>query len=108
MDLTVAVVDAHTGRPAMQLPVVLERQESDGWCVLVDQETDQQGKVRYKAPVDDLSIHRCVVNTERYFAALGTVSSYSDIVVTLRGFSSNRTVSVLIAARAYLVSDIES
>ena len=105
MELTVSVVDAHTGRPAVALPVMVERQESDGWYVVAEGETDERGLLRYKAIDGDLSIHRCVVNTERYFTALGITSSYSDVVVTLRDINSSRSVSVFIAARSYLVYD---
>jgi 5-hydroxyisourate hydrolase len=77
------ILDLVRGKPAADVPVRLERQDSSGdWRLLNSAPTDQEGRCPQLLPEsDDLSagVYRLTFDTASYFAAL-----YPVVEVTFR------------------------
>jgi 5-hydroxyisourate hydrolase len=66
------ILDLALGKPAGNVPVRLERQESSGWRVLSSQQTDSDGRCPQLLPEGDAlppGFYRLVFDTSSYYAA---------------------------------------
>lgn len=82
--ITTHVLDTARGRPAAGVPIVLERQDGDGWTRLGDGETDDDGRLRTLLAADatlEPGTYRIEFDTGSYFAASGTKGFYPLVQV---------------------------
>jgi 5-hydroxyisourate hydrolase len=81
------VLDLIRGKPAKDVPVRLEKQESSGWRALASQRTDNDGRCGQLLPEDaDLSpgLYRLAFDTASYFAAQDVDALYPVVEVTFQ------------------------
>ncbi|GAA1556896.1 hydroxyisourate hydrolase [Actinomadura kijaniata] len=82
MTVSTHVLDTRIGRPAVRMPIRLDRYEEDTWQPLAEGETDDGGRwsVPDEAP-GGAGLYRLRFGTGRYFAALGGETFYPEIAV---------------------------
>jgi len=82
------ILDLNHGRPAMDVPVRLEKQNSTGdWRLLTSSRTDHQGRCDQLLPEgEELSagVYRLIFETGSYFAMQKTAALYPIVEVTFR------------------------
>lgn len=101
------VLDLARGKPACNVPVRLERQDSSGnWCRLAASHTDQDGRCAQLLPEkEDLSegLYRLAFDTATYYAAQKTETLYPIIEVTfhVRKGEAQFHIPVLLSPNGY-------
>ena len=82
--ITTHVLDTARGRPAVGVPIVLERATGDGWEHVGRGATDADGRLRDLiadgAPVAD-GRYRLTFDTGAYFRDRGEAAFYPEVVV---------------------------
>jgi 5-hydroxyisourate hydrolase len=83
--ISAQVLDGTYGQPAAGARVRLERSGPDGWDLVAEAETDAQGSIESWGR-DDLKhgLYRLVFDCDRYFAGLGGMTAYPEVVVIFR------------------------
>ena len=79
------ILDVNRGKPAIDVPVQLEKREAPGhWRPLHSERTDQDGRCTQMLPAEELApgIYRLVFDTASYFDSLGVQSLYPVVEVT--------------------------
>jgi 5-hydroxyisourate hydrolase len=82
--ITTHVLDTSIGRPAVGVPVVLERSEGSGWSALGHGETDADGRLRTLLAADAKLIpgrYRLVFDTRKYFESRNVRNFYPTVLV---------------------------
>ena len=83
--ITTHVLDTSRGRPAVGVPVTLDRRVGqDQWSRLGQGETDADGRVRTLMPGGasiDPGLYRLVFDTRRYFEALDIVTFFPSVTI---------------------------
>ena len=100
------ILDLARGKPAGDVPVRLEKQDSPGnWQLLTSARTDHDGRCAQLLPDDDLppGLYRLAFDTESYFGALKIVSLYPVVEVTfrVRDEDSQFHIPLLLSANGY-------
>ena len=76
MTLSTHVLDASNGRPAADVPLVLDRRAGDDWKRVGDGVTDDDGRCRTMAPDGlEAAVYRLPFDTGAYFATTGQSAS---------------------------------
>jgi 5-hydroxyisourate hydrolase len=82
------VLDTALGKPAIGVPVRLERREKSGnWMLLASARTDQDGRCSQLLPDDNAlsaGLFRLAFDTEIYFAATRIAALYPLVEVTFQ------------------------
>ncbi|MEO5894321.1 MAG: hydroxyisourate hydrolase [Vicinamibacterales bacterium] len=84
--ITTHVLDVARGRPAANIPVLLEIQESSAaeWRPIGRGTTDADGRLRSLLPDGDpllVGVYRLVFNTAQYFANAGVDAFYPRVII---------------------------
>jgi 5-hydroxyisourate hydrolase len=82
--ITTHVLDVTLGRPAANVPVILEAQAAGGnWAEVALGATDSDGRLREWAAAKTLpaGIYRLTFDTRTYFSARNIVSLYPQVVI---------------------------
>ena len=83
--ITTHVLDTARGRPAADVPIVLEtRVDADRWERVGAGKTDADGRMRTLMPADAPlipAVYRLTFDTAAYFAAAGKTTLYPSIVI---------------------------
>jgi len=101
------VLDTTLGKPAVGIPVRLERRQSSGkWSVLETCATDQDGRCSQLLPDEAAlatGLYRLVFDTHSYFAEKKVASLYPVIEVTfqVRDGESNFHIPLLLSPNGY-------
>jgi 5-hydroxyisourate hydrolase len=102
--ISVQVLDGTYGQSAAGVRVRLERSSGDGWSAVANAETSSAGSVEDPA-IRQLGrgLYRIVLDSDRYFAALGAGTAYPEVVVVfrMRGESDNCQVKVTLSPHSY-------
>ena len=85
--ITTHVLDTSRGRPAVGVPVVLERAVDSGWQPVGRGATDADGRVPeprngYAIGVPEAGRYRLSFDTDTYFRAVGEAGFYPEVSVT--------------------------
>jgi 5-hydroxyisourate hydrolase len=83
--ITTHVLDTALGKPAANVPVVLEFQTASGeWKKLGESATDADGRLKDLLPAKTLEAgkYRLAFDTSVYFAAHGVKAFYPEVIVT--------------------------
>jgi 5-hydroxyisourate hydrolase len=104
--LSTHVLDTAAGRPAAGVPVLLEREEGDGWCEVARAATDADGRVARLLPEGTALVagmYRLTFYTAAYQAARGGVSFYPHVAVafTVRDAAQHHHVPLLLSPFGY-------
>ena len=100
------VLDLALGRPAVAVPVRLEKQSSPGtWQVLTSAQTDSDGRCGQLLSQGDLAagIYRLRFDTATYFAAhkIGTLYPFVEITFQVHAGESHFHIPLLLNANGY-------
>jgi 5-hydroxyisourate hydrolase len=104
--ITTHVLDTSRGRPASDVPVVLEVRSEDGWRELARAATDDDGRVRQILPTGSSlipGIYRLTFDLDRYFAAHEIEGFYPEvsIVFEVRDAAQHYHVPLLLSPFGY-------
>lgn len=104
MTLSTHVLDATNGRPATAVPLSLHRRTDEGWQLVGDGVTDDDGRCRSMAP-DGLgaAVYRLLFDTGAYFAAAGVSGFYPEVAIVFEVTEPDRHhhVPLLLSPFAY-------
>jgi 5-hydroxyisourate hydrolase len=100
------ILDLSLGKPAADVPVQLEKQESDGkWLSLSSSQTDHDGRCAQLLKDDKLipGVYRLHFDTAAYFAAhkIKTLYPFIEITFHVRDGESHFHIPVLLNANGY-------
>ncbi|MDN5930313.1 MAG: hydroxyisourate hydrolase [Pseudonocardia sp.] len=104
MTLSTHVLDAGTGRPATAVPLSLHRRTGEGWELVGDGVTDDDGRCRSLAPDGlDAAVYRLLFDTGAYFAATGVSGFYPEVAIVFEVTEPDRHhhVPLLLSPFAY-------
>ncbi|MDR7084974.1 5-hydroxyisourate hydrolase [Arthrobacter ginsengisoli] len=81
--MTTHVLDTGSGKPAADVPVILEARDGGQWVRIAEGATDADGRIRQLGP-ERLSsgTYRLVFDTGKYFAASGTETFFPEVTLT--------------------------
>lgn len=105
MGVSVRALDGVHGRPAAGLRVHFER-DDDGWLPIATEETDADGRISaWIEAVLRRGEYRLLLDSDRYFVALGTVAAYPCVSAAFRVAHEPDTcrVEVVLAPSSYTV-----
>ena len=81
--ITTHVLDTSRGRPAVGVPVALERAVDSGWRIVARGTTDDDGRVGdLLTSVVQAGRYRLTFDTAAYFHAVGDAGFYPEVSVT--------------------------
>jgi 5-hydroxyisourate hydrolase len=103
MRITTHVLDSTYGQSAAGMRALLERASGNGWVTVANAETDSEGRFEDSRQLE-CGLYRIVFDSDRYFAMLGTISAYPEIVVIFRMPSESRTFQVQVTLSPYSYS----
>ena len=82
--ITTHVLDTAAGRPAVDVPITLERRDPEGkWSRVASGRTGRDGRLQtLLTTAPGAGVYRLLFDTRTYFAATGSPIFYPDVVVT--------------------------
>jgi 5-hydroxyisourate hydrolase len=100
------ILDISRGKPALDVPVQLEKREAPGhWRPLHSNHTDQDGRCTQMLPSEELipGIYRLVFDTASYFDSIGVQALYPVVEITfhVREGESHFHIPLLLSANGY-------
>lgn len=85
MKITTQVLDTTSGKPAAGVQAQLAQSSGNGWRTVASAETNSDGRIE---EWDSLQLrrglYRIVFDCDRYFAGLGGVAAYPEVIVIFR------------------------
>ena len=101
--ITTHVLDTARGCPARGVPVLLERQEGDGWSPVASGTTDADGRVTDLMAAGHLAtgVYRLTFQTGVYFEASGTTGFYPYVPIPFRIDSTDQHYHVPLLLSPY-------
>jgi 5-hydroxyisourate hydrolase len=77
------VLDTGSGKPATEVPVTLSVFDGEGWALIAEGLTDEDGRLKQLGP-DRLATgtYRLAFDTGKYFAASGTETFFPEVTLT--------------------------
>lgn len=107
-NISTHVLDTARGLPAPGVPVVLDREQSDGVAsvFIAKGETDADGRVKALLPPGEVlaaGVYRLRFDTGKYFASIGVAAFYPSVEVrfTVRDASRHHHVPLLLNPFGY-------
>ncbi|HEY1580882.1 MAG TPA: hydroxyisourate hydrolase [Terracidiphilus sp.] len=76
------VLDTVLGKPAAGVPVILEKQDHQGWTEISRADTDQDGRCQNLATDVSSAIYRITFQTAAYLSHQGRKTIYPEISIT--------------------------
>jgi 5-hydroxyisourate hydrolase len=100
MSVSTHVLDAASGRPARDVPVRLERATDDGWAVLQDGTTDEDGRLSDFGVPTPAGVYRLHFDTAAYH---GEGGFFPEVAITFRisDADARHHVPLLLSPYAY-------
>jgi 5-hydroxyisourate hydrolase len=94
------ILDTVTGDPARNVYVRLERRDADGWRLMAEGRTDDDGRLRYRVPLHDWQAggYRLVFYVEPY---LGGKAFFPEITVAFHVHDPDRDYHVPLLLSRY-------
>ena len=104
--ITTHILDISAGAPARGVPVTLERETAEGWEIIGDGVTDDDGRVRDLLEPDaalKTGNYRLIFDTEFYFAREEIEGFYPNVTVafTVNDASQHYHVPLLLSPFGY-------
>lgn len=102
MRITTHVLDGTYGQSAAGVRASLERASGKGWITVCDAQTNSAGCIEdWDSGQLERGLYRIVFDSDRYFATMGTITAYPEIVVIFRMPSESRTFQVQVTFSPY-------
>jgi 5-hydroxyisourate hydrolase len=105
MKLVAQTLDGTYGKSAVGLRAHLSRADGDGWVTVAEAETSSDGRI------DDWDIwhlgrgvYQILFESDSYFAGLGSVAAYPEVVVIFRVRNDDETFHVQLTLSPYSYS----
>jgi 5-hydroxyisourate hydrolase len=97
------VLDTSRGRPAANVPVTLERQESAGWRSIAQASTDADGRARDLITEVTAGTYRLTFEVASYFSGHGQDTFYPlvSVVFEIRNPQERHHVPLLVSPYGY-------
>jgi 5-hydroxyisourate hydrolase len=97
------VLDISRGRPAANVAVTLERQQSDAWREVARASTDPDGRARELAHDPSPGTYRLTFDVGGYFSALGQEHFFPivSVVFEIRDATGRHHIPLLISPFGY-------
>lgn len=103
--ITTHVLDTSTGRPAAGVPIVLEKDETQGWRKLGSGETDADGRLKTLLPQGHLltpGMYRLTFDTRTYFSTSARSTFFPSVTITFQvSASEHHHVPLLLSPFGY-------
>lgn len=103
--ITTHILDTAAGRPAAGVPLQLARQADNGWELLAEGVTDDDGRVANLLGAEALpaGTYRMHFDTAHYFASLGSTGFYPwvDVVFALAAGGDHYHIPLLLSPFGY-------
>lgn len=96
MKIVTRILDSVYGRSAAGVRVVLARAADDGWTTIADTRTGANGSVDQVTAPLQFGIYRIAFWTDSYFATLGEVSAFPEIMAVFRVNSESPTTEIVL------------
>jgi 5-hydroxyisourate hydrolase len=105
MRIFAQVLDGTYGKCAVGVHALLARAGDDGWTTVADAETNNEGRIEewdscYLGP----GLYRIVFDSDRYFAHLGAIAAYPEVIVIFRIQDEGRVFQVQVTLAPYSYS----
>jgi 5-hydroxyisourate hydrolase len=105
MRIITHVLDSTYGRSAVGVHASLERASGNGWITICDAETDSAGCIEdwgnwHLEP----GLYRIVFDSDSYFATLGAITAYPEVIVIFRMPNQSRAFQVQVTLSPYSYS----
>jgi 5-hydroxyisourate hydrolase len=85
MRIFTRVLDSTYGKSAVGVHACLAHAADDGWTALADAETNNDGRLEeWENRHLERGLYRIVFDSDSYFASLGAVAAYPEVVVIFR------------------------
>ena len=78
------VLDTVLGKPAAGVPVILEKQEHQGWTEISRAETDPDGRCSKLSNEATSGLHRITFHITEYFSHQGRKTIYQEISISFQ------------------------
>jgi 5-hydroxyisourate hydrolase len=105
MKIVTQVLDSTYGKSAVGVPARLARAEDGGWRAVAEAETNTDGCVDawYSSQLER-GLYRIVFDSDSYFAGLGGIAAYPEVVVIFRILDESHTFQVQVTLAPYSYS----
>ena len=105
MRITTRVLDGTYGRSAAGVHAYLDRASRNGWVTVCEADTNSEGRIEdWDSRQLDRGLYRMVFDGDRYFATLGAITAYPEVVVIFRMPSESHTFQVQVTLSPYSYS----
>lgn len=105
MRIVAQVLDSTYGQSAAGVYAYLERAHGNGWVTVCDAQTNSEGCIEdWNSRQLERGLYRIVFDSDRYFAALGAITAYPEVVVMFRMLGESRTFQVQVTLSPYSYS----
>ena len=85
MRIATEVLDATYGKPAVGVRTLLSRGSGNDWITVAEAETNSDGRIgAWHSLRLQRGRYRIVFDSDGYFAGLGTVTAYPEVVIIFR------------------------
>ncbi len=106
MGISTHILDTALGRPAADVPVTLERMTKEGWSVLNESVTDQDGRCKQLLPAAQTmqpGAYRIHFETASYYRRnqLEGLYPYVEIVFSVAAGEQHYHIPLLLTANGY-------
>ena len=75
------VLDTALGKPAIGIPITLEKHEAGSWTAIAQSATDPDGRARNLASGTPPGLYRLIFYLRDYFARQGRTSLYPEVIL---------------------------
>jgi 5-hydroxyisourate hydrolase len=105
MRILTQVLDGAYGKFAAGVHACLSRADGDGWATVADADTDEEGRIK---DWDDWhlerGLYRIVFDSDSYFAWLGAVAAYPEVIIIFRTKSEAQAFHLQVTLAPYSYS----
>jgi 5-hydroxyisourate hydrolase len=105
MRIFTQVLDSTYGKSAVGVHARLARASDEGWTTVAEAETNNDGRVEeWDSWYLERGLYRLVFDSDGYFAGLGAVAAYPEVVVIFRMQNEAHVFQVQVTLAPYAYS----
>lgn len=105
MKIATQVLDSTYGKPAVGVRARLSRGTGDGWTAVAETDTDIDGRIEdWDSWRLERGLYRIVFDSDSYFADLGGIAAYPEVVLIFRVQDESNVLQVQVTLAPYSYS----
>jgi 5-hydroxyisourate hydrolase len=105
MRIFTQVLDGTYGKCAVGVHARLARAGDDGWLTVADAETNNDGRIEeWDSRYLERGLYRIVFDSDTYFAHLGAIAAYPEVIVIFRMQNEGPVFQVQVTLAPYSYS----